>query len=239
MSTPLRAFEHKPPSRYRRRQVFVLGCGVFMTTFAIGLARLFRRVPLPAPVPSPSPLSSEVILGDPPGILFHHSDSAGIVGGEPMNAKRLDSIHAAQHPDWAIRYEGKVYHLGYHYVILPDGTVETGRPERCQGAHCPHYNDWLGICLIGAFSAVDNPNWHPSHPTAQQLKSLITLCQHLMSKYHIPPENIRRHRDVRDTYCPGGRFPYEAIIAQLQAYAATHPETRPNTPRLVSPAPES
>ncbi|HLK60272.1 MAG TPA: peptidoglycan recognition family protein [Chthonomonadaceae bacterium] len=238
VTSTLRALVRAPKRRYRRRQLFAVGFGVAFTGLTVALSRLLRRPPPPVPaVPAPSGIS-EAILGDPPGILFHHSDSPGIVGGKPMNAARLDAMHAAQHPDWAIRYEGRVYHIGYHYVILPDGTVETGRPERCQGAHCPHYNDWLGICLIGAFSTIDNPNWHPTKPTKAQIKALLTLCQGLMSKYHIPPENVRRHRDVRETYCPGGRFPYAEILAQLQAYAAKHPETQPNTPRLVAPPPD-
>lgn len=40
--------------------------------------------------------------------------------------------------------------IGYHKVILRDGTVEDGRPEYMQGAHCRGYNDRsLGVCLIG------------------------------------------------------------------------------------------
>jgi N-acetylmuramoyl-L-alanine amidase len=40
--------------------------------------------------------------------------------------------------------------IGYHKVILIDGTVEMGRPEYWTGAHVSGYNDdSLGICLIG------------------------------------------------------------------------------------------
>jgi hypothetical protein len=237
VSSTLRALVHKSKQRYRRRQVLMLGLGALCTGLAISLTRLFRSGNRHLPLLTPS-VPAEPVLGDPPGILFHHSNTPGIIGGKPMNAARLDAIHAAEHPDWAILYQGRVYHIGYHYVILPNGTVETGRPERCQGAHCPHYNDWIGICLIGAFSTVDNPDWHPIRPTKQQIGALISLCQRLMSQYHIPPENVRRHRDVRETYCPGGRFPYDEIIARLQVYAIAHPETRPTTTRLVSPPPD-
>ena len=40
--------------------------------------------------------------------------------------------------------------IGYHKVILEDGTVENGRPLYWQGAHVgPHNKSSIGICLIG------------------------------------------------------------------------------------------
>ena len=40
--------------------------------------------------------------------------------------------------------------IGYHAVILEDGTVERGRPLYCQGAHCPAINDCsISACLFG------------------------------------------------------------------------------------------
>ena len=55
-----------------------------------------------------------------------------------------------------------------------------------------------------------------------------------MSKYHIPPELVKRHRDINDTWCPGDRFPYGKLMAALQTYAAAHPETRATPGRIVS-----
>lgn len=40
--------------------------------------------------------------------------------------------------------------VGYHLVILPDGTVQRGRGLNKQGAHCEGQNEGsAGICLIG------------------------------------------------------------------------------------------
>ena len=40
--------------------------------------------------------------------------------------------------------------LGYHQVILRNGTVEKGRPEFWLGAHVKgHNHESLGVCLIG------------------------------------------------------------------------------------------
>lgn len=162
------------------------------------------------------------VCPDPPGILIHHSDTPAKMHGVTFNAAALDRI--AQQRGFAVTYEGKTYHISYHYVILPDGTVEKGRPDHCQGAHCPKFNNWLGICLIGDFHQKNH--WWPSVPTDAQKTSLVTLCESLMSRYHIPPENVRRHRDVHLTWCPGNRFPYQEIVKQLRAYSAIHPETR-------------
>lgn len=40
--------------------------------------------------------------------------------------------------------------IGYHYVILRDGTVEFGRPLERSGAHVAGHNATsVGICLVG------------------------------------------------------------------------------------------
>jgi N-acetyl-anhydromuramyl-L-alanine amidase AmpD len=151
--------------------------------------------------------------------------SPGKVHGIPIDAERLEQIHAEDHPQWATTFEGKVYHIGYHYVILPDGTVQQGRPDHCIGCHAPHFNNWLGICLVGSFDPSNPHHWKPSRPTARQLASLIVLCERLMSEYHFDAEHVLRHRDTKQTWCPGRRFPYATVQAQLRHYAAEHPET--------------
>lgn len=39
--------------------------------------------------------------------------------------------------------------IGYHTVILEDGTIENGRPLYWIGSHTRGFNDAEGICLIG------------------------------------------------------------------------------------------
>ena len=40
--------------------------------------------------------------------------------------------------------------VGYHYVILLDGTIQDGRDIRTIGAHCKGQNyGSIGICYIG------------------------------------------------------------------------------------------
>ena len=49
---------------------------------------------------------------DPPGIVLHSSMTPGKVHGIPIDADRLEQIHADDHPQWATTFEGKVYHIG-------------------------------------------------------------------------------------------------------------------------------
>ena len=54
-----------------------------------------------------------------------------------------------------------------------------------------------------------------------------------MAKYHIPPQMIKRHRDVNVTWCPGDNFPYANLIATLTDYAKAHPEMYPTPPVIL------
>lgn len=168
----------------------------------------------------------------PPGIVLHNSDTPGRINGRWVDEKMLDRIHRDDHPRWADVCDGRTYHIGYHYVILANGVVQPGRPDDCLGAHARTHNDWLGICLVGGFST--NRHWWPQQPTRRQMRSLVLLCEQLMSKYHIPPYYVKRHRDINMTWCPGDRFPYRALMAELRHYSAAHSETHPLFNRVVS-----
>jgi len=204
--------------------LFVLvGCGIVWYLYRVGY-------PLPPPlvrfIPSRPPV--------PEGILLHHSATPFRLKGRIVDAQKIDEMHRQR--GFSIVCGGKAYHIGYHYVILPDGRVQPGRPEDCPGAHSgnSYYNRWyLGICLIGDFDSHGRWNGRrsPREPTPAQIQSLVRLCAQLMRKYHIPLQNIRRHRDVTQTYCPGDHFPYrrvQMLIAQelerrLQNASVTHP----------------
>ena len=154
----------------------------------------------------------------PIGIILHHS--AVIPGDEsvPTNTGEIDEFHRARGFD--IRCQGHEYHVAYHYLILPDGAVKAGRPERCQGAHAKGYNSYLGIALVGDFSSTDNPDGKkgPPRPTAAQMSALTKLCRELIEKYHIPLQRVMRHRDVARTRCPGDRFPFAMLLRDLAAH---------------------
>jgi hypothetical protein len=130
------------------------------------------------------------------GILIHHSATPD------GNMARFDKNH---------REINGWLGIGYDFLICngdgnPDGLVETTFrwKQQIQGAHAgvglKEYNDhWVGICLVG--------NFDETKPTPKQLASLRRLVRYLQARCGIPDENVRFHRDVRDTDCPGRKFP--------------------------------
>jgi hypothetical protein len=159
----------------------------------------------------------------PRGIILHHTATGPTFAGRRVDAALIDEWHARR--GFACRdATGRTYHIGYHFLILPDGTIERGRPETAMGAHARHHNDTLGVCLVGSFDRRDNP-WGGKgslEPTAQQIASLRALLAALMIRYQLGPADVALHREVvATTACPGDRFPARAIRAGLRAGATS------------------
>jgi hypothetical protein len=153
----------------------------------------------------------------PKGIVLHHSAVPFMQNASPVDMKRIDAIHQSR--GFSILCGGRFYYIGYHYVILPDGTLQQGRPERCRGAHTVDYNDYIGICLIGDFSAPDNVNSEmgPRQPTPQQLETLSDLIRRLRSEYNLPVTSIYTHHELNpETECPGEKFSKNEILEQVK-----------------------
>ncbi len=148
----------------------------------------------------------------PTGIVVHHSATPPVVAGRRVDADFLDEVHAAK--GWGMRFGDRVYHIGYHYVILPDGTVQSGRPDWMPGAHTAGHNDYLGICLVGDFS---QHHGHCAHPTTAQRQALVKLLRSLIRKYRLKSKDIYRHSDLGATRCPGAGVPWDQIISELEA----------------------
>lgn len=150
----------------------------------------------------------------PAGIIIHHS--VLIPGGDLPEAERaLDRFHYAR--GYEISCFGKVYHIAYHYLILPDGRVVSGRPERCEGAHARGYNSYLGIALVGDFSSHTSSAGTrvAARPTKAQMAALIRLCCYLRQKYSIPLQRIMLHNAVSRTECPGEGFEFNTVLAAV------------------------
>jgi N-acetylmuramoyl-L-alanine amidase len=62
--------------------------------------------------------------------------------------------------------------IGYHWVILEDGTRQAGRPEYWMGSHAKGHNTGsVGICLIG------NENF-----TDEQYSELVALLREIKAE---------------------------------------------------------
>ena len=220
----------------RKRTALIVGS--VLLTLAAGYGLLARRAGHRAAIPPAIILPK--LPPTPPGIVIHHSYTPGTIHGHHVGVAKLSEIQARTNPTWGYIYEGKKYYIDYHYIIRTDGVVEHGRPDLCPGAHARTFNNWLGVCLVGDFATNTRFRFKPDHPTPAQLDSLISLCESLMAKYHIPPQMIKRHRDVNVTWCPGDNFPYAAVMKKLTAFAAAHPEMYPTPPvilKIVKPPP--
>lgn len=124
-------------------------------------------------------------------IVYHHTAETN------LTPQKIDEMHKKR--GWP--------GIGYHFYIRKDGKIYRGRPENAVGTHAPGVNDRaFGIALEG--------NFNYEKVTPKQMKSLIALSEYLMKKYHIT--DLKRHKDIKSTECPGKNFPFEEIKSKLK-----------------------
>ena len=88
--------------------------------------------------------------------------------------------------------------IGYHYVVLLDGTVDKARPVERQGAHVRGHNKGsIGICYIGGCDADMNPK---DTRTDLQKESLTELMSYLMDSYE--DATLHGHNEFSSKACP-------------------------------------
>lgn len=86
--------------------------------------------------------------------------------------------------------------VGYHYIVLLDGTIEKGREDSVKGAHVRGFNaSSIGVCYIGGGNDTDTR-------TTAQKATLVHLISTLRRLY--PDSMILGHRDFKDVTkkCP-------------------------------------
>lgn len=133
-------------------------------------------------------------------IVLHHSASPDV------SAATIHAWHLAR--GWA--------GIGYHFVIRKNGDIERGRPLEMIGAHAGSgvNGSSIGICLSGDFMQ--------DAPEPAQITSLLKLIDWL-NQYYAPnnPQglDIKLHREVAATLCPGDMFPVEQIRPLRKAAA--------------------
>ena len=90
---------------------------------------------------------------------------------QTSTATQIDSWHKAR------GWKG----IGYHYVVLRDGTVQQGRPESDAGAHCAGHNAHsIGICYEGGLNTAGIPK---DTRTPAQKRAMVKLLRDLRQKY--------------------------------------------------------
>jgi N-acetylmuramoyl-L-alanine amidase len=92
--------------------------------------------------------------------------------------------------------------VGYHWLVLRDGTVQAGRPEGVTGAHVRGHNTGnIGVCWAGGLERASGPNVGVKNMTPAQERALVALLREIKGRY--PQAEILGHRDLVATQCPG------------------------------------
>tara|TARA_R100000541_G_scaffold54509_1_gene63010 strand:+ start:571 stop:990 length:420 start_codon:yes stop_codon:yes gene_type:complete len=88
--------------------------------------------------------------------------------------------------------------IGYHFLVLLDGSVEEGRPLERTGAHTKGHNwDSIGIAYVGGLDTEMNPK---DTRNDKQKDSLVDLLCQLKDAYG---GVIYGHNNYSTKACPG------------------------------------
>jgi N-acetylmuramoyl-L-alanine amidase len=130
--------------------------------------------------------------------------------GKAFNAKAIDEMH---------RQRG-FNKIGYHFVVLLDGTIEHGRRIEEIGAHAQGYNaSSIGICYIGgigrdAKGAIKGKDTR----TPMQKDALRNLIRKLKLQY--PAARVLGHRDLSPDLNRDGKITSEEFIKECPCFNA-------------------
>ncbi len=110
------------------------------------------------------------------------------IEGKHYTVEDVDAWHRAR--GWKM--------IGYHYLILLDGTIQQGRPEEMVGAHCLNHNQHsIGVCYVGGLDINGKP---ADTRTPAQKRALLSLLSQLKKKY--PRALIVGHNTFANKACP-------------------------------------
>jgi N-acetylmuramoyl-L-alanine amidase len=133
--------------------------------------------------------SKELDMRKLTGIVVHCSATPQ---GKHFDVSDIDAWHKAR--GWGVTVNGKRYSVGYHYIILLDGTIQEGRPIEKTGAHVKGHNTGtIGICYIGGVSN-DGKQTPKDTRTAAQKIALAKLIREL-KVMHPTIQWVKGHRD--------------------------------------------
>ncbi len=120
-------------------------------------------------------------------IILHCS--ATREGDDSVNVEVIDRWHKAR------GWRG----CGYHYVVLIDGKIESGRMIDEVGAHVKNMNkSSIGVCYIGG---VEKDGKTPKDTrTEKQKESLLLLLQTLKKMF--PNATVHGHNEFSPKACP-------------------------------------
>lgn len=136
-------------------------------------------------------------------IVIHCSAT---VEGKPFNREAIRQMHLAR----------GFSDIGYHYVILLDGTIQKGRPDTAVGAHVAgHNSNTIGVCYIGGISKDGKPK---DTRTPDQKCAMDSLVDTLKGLY--PGATVRGHRDFSPDKNKDGKITPDEFIKACPCFDA-------------------
>ena len=139
-------------------------------------------------------------------IIVHHTASSR----DKTRVKDINDWHKLRWPNFISKMG---YHVGYHFVIVGDGTVVQTRQLHEQGAHSVPNKGKIGIALTG--------NFENERPSDEQLDSLKNLIKKIQKQLDIPRTSVLGHKEVGRTLCPG-----ESLMLFVKTWQKFAPEVK-------------
>lgn len=133
--------------------------------------------------------------------------------GVNYSVDKIDAVHKARKFSAYSDENGKTRYIGYHYIILLDGTIVKCRPESKIGCHASGHNTRsIGVCYIGGLDARDTDGkMIKDTRTPQQKASFIKVIKDIKKRYGTITRVIG-HRDTSPDLNGNGIIePYEFI----------------------------
>ena len=89
--------------------------------------------------------------------------------------------------------------VGYHYIILLDGTIQKGRPTNKQGAHClGHNGNSIGVCYIGGVDKYSKSKDTRTDAQKVALKALVFMIKDQFKTI----SSVHGHNEFSKKACP-------------------------------------
>lgn len=136
-------------------------------------------------------------------VVFHHQ------AGNEVDAAIIHGWHLKRKTNTGSYWAG----IGYHYIIMRNGEIQTGRPHWAYGAHggTTVNGSSIGVMLTG--------NLDNHHPTEEQVRSVVHLVKRVLEPLY-GKLIISGHREHMATSCPGRNFPMERLKTMIEGREA-------------------
>ena len=127
-------------------------------------------------------------------IVYHHQ------AGNEADATTIHRWHRNRQTSSGGYWAG----IGYHYIIMRNGEIQTGRPHWAYGAHAGSSANGssIGIMFTG--------NLDVQKPTQAQIDSAVWLEKEIIRPIY-GKLRIEQHSDHMATSCAGKNFPMKEI----------------------------